>query len=443
LFVVFAVIATLFLLEALHLFFQITQALVHPADLADLGLHGVDGTNGLFDIGLGLPVGGIQGPQALDGFIAGPQKIAGLILNPVVRFGKSPDVLVYCTMIVGQLLQAGKQPLLVLHEITHFVAGHKNALERINKSRVITISHGVILPSLSENLYEKEPPTPGSAATSPIGRERVKARSFGRRVFAADPGVGGASIFYLVLRGTSDTLYAMYKRVLLKISGEQLAGSHGFGVDPAVGRYLAQECLKVTEVGCQLILVVGGGNLVRGAEIAGDGIRRVTADQMGMLSGLINAMALTDIFEDQELPTRCMSNIFATQVAESYSYRLAEKHLERGRVTIIAGGLGRPYFTHDTAAVSLALELSCDVVIKATKVDGVYDKDPVKFPDAKLYQTLDYQSALENDAIKVMDKAALGLAMEQKMKVIVLNAGKPGNLLKAVNGEAAGTIVSD
>jgi uridylate kinase len=245
------------------------------------------------------------------------------------------------------------------------------------------------------------------------------------------------------LRGTFGKLYAMYKRVLLKISGEQLAGKHEFGVDPEVGKYLAQECLKITEVGCQLVIVVGGGNMVRGAQIAGNGIKRVTADQMGMLAGLINAMALTDIFEDQELPTRCMSNIFATQVAESYSYRLAEKHLERGRVIIIAGGLGRPYFTHDTAGVSLGLELACDVVIKATKVDGVYNKDPLKFADAVRYKTLDYQSALENDAIKVMDKAALGLAMEQHMKVVVLNANEPGNLLKLVNGEAAGTVVSD
>jgi len=244
------------------------------------------------------------------------------------------------------------------------------------------------------------------------------------------------------MRGTSVTLYAMYKRVLLKISGEQLAGKHEFGVDPEFGKYLARECNKILEVGCQLILVVGGGNMVRGAEIAGNGIKRVTADQMGMLSGLINAMALTDIFEDQGVPTRCMSNIFATQVAESYSFRLAEKHLERGRVIIIAGGLGRPYFTHDTAAVSLALELGCDAVIKATKVDGVYNKDPVKFKDAKRFEKLDFQAALEDDAIKVMDKAALGLAMEQNMKVIVLNANEPDNLLKVANGEALGTIVS-
>jgi uridylate kinase len=233
----------------------------------------------------------------------------------------------------------------------------------------------------------------------------------------------------------------MYKRVLLKISGEQLAGKHGFGVDPEVAKYLARESKKVVDAGVQLIIVVGGGNLVRGANIAGNGIKRVTADQMGMLSGLINAMAVTDIFESEGVATRCMSNIFATQVAESYTFRLAEKHLERGRVVIIAGGLGRPYFTHDTAAVSLGLELDCDVVIKATKVDGVYDKDPAKHDDAKLFTTIDVQSALESNAIKVMDKAALGLALEQSMKLIVLNANQPDNLLKAVNGQPVGTFV--
>lgn len=243
--------------------------------------------------------------------------------------------------------------------------------------------------------------------------------------------------------GTSGKLYAMYKRVLLKISGEQLAGKHEFGVDPEVGRYLAHECEKIVASGCQLAIVVGGGNMVRGAELAGNGIKRVTADQMGMLSGLINAMALTDIFESEGVSTRCMSNIFATQVAESYSFRLAEKHLERERIIIIAGGLGRPYFTHDTAAVSLGLELDCDLVIKATKVDGVYDKDPKKYDDAVKFAELDYQSALENDAIKVMDKAALGLAMEQHMKVAVLNPTIPDNLVKAVQGENLGTIVSD
>ena len=236
----------------------------------------------------------------------------------------------------------------------------------------------------------------------------------------------------------------MYKRVLLKFSGEQLAGKHEFGIDPEVARYIAEEAKKVTEAGCQLVLVVGGGNLIRGAEVATStsGIKRVTADQMGMLSGLMNAMALTDIFESEGLKTRCMSNIYATQVAESYSFRLAEKHLQRGRVVIVAGGLGRPYFTHDSAAVSIGLELSCDVVLKATKVDGVYDKDPKKFPDAVKFDRLEYQEALESDAIKVMDKAALGLAMEQHMPVVVLDALTDDNILHAVLGKSIGTYIS-
>lgn len=234
----------------------------------------------------------------------------------------------------------------------------------------------------------------------------------------------------------------MYKRVLLKLSGEQLAGEHEFGVDPAVARYLAAEIKEAAKDGCQIALVVGGGNMVRGADLAGNGIKRVTADQMGMLSGLMNAMALTDIFEAEGISTRCVSNIYATQLAESYSFRLAEKHLQNGRVLIIAGGIGRPYFTHDTGAVSLALELSCDLVMKATKVDGVYDKDPAKHDDAVLYETLHYQQAVENDAIKVMDKAALGLAMEQGMPVVVFNGFKRGNLARLVAGEAIGTRVS-
>ncbi len=233
-----------------------------------------------------------------------------------------------------------------------------------------------------------------------------------------------------------------YKRVLLKFSGEQLSGKHDYGIDPAVARYIADECRKVTEAGCQLILVIGGGNLVRGAEVAGNGIRRVTADQMGMLSGLMNAMAMTDIFESEGVTTRCMSNIYVTQVAESYSYRLAEKHLERGRVIMVAGGMGRPYFTHDVAAVNIGLELGCDVVLKATKVDGVYDKDPAKHEDARRLDTLTFGESVKNDAIKVMDKAALGLAMEQNMPLVVFDALVPGNLLKLVQGEAIGTKIS-
>lgn len=233
-----------------------------------------------------------------------------------------------------------------------------------------------------------------------------------------------------------------HKRVLLKFSGEQLSGKHDYGIDPDMARYIAAEAKKVVEAGCDLILVIGGGNLVRGAEIAGNGIKRVTADQMGMLSGLMNAMAMTDIFESEGVATRCMSNIYVTQVAESYSYRLAEKHLERGRVIMIAGGMGRPYFTHDVAAVNLGLELGCDLVLKATKVDGVYDKDPAKHDDASRLDTVSFDEAVKNDAIKVMDKAALGLALEQNMPIVVFDALKPGNLVRICRGENIGTRIS-
>ncbi len=234
----------------------------------------------------------------------------------------------------------------------------------------------------------------------------------------------------------------MHRRVLLKISGEQLAGKHDFGVDPEIAHYYAAECAKVIDAGCQLVLIVGGGNMVRGAEVAGNGIKRVTADQMGMLAGLINAMALTDIFEHDGLATRCMSNLFVEQVSESYTFRHADKHLDRNRVLLVAGGLGRPYFTHDTVAVNVALELSCDVVLKATKVDGVYEKDPRKFPEARRFEKLSFQEAVSNKDIMVMDKAGLGLAMEHNMPVVVLDTMKPDNIVRAIRGEKIGTLIS-
>jgi uridylate kinase len=232
-----------------------------------------------------------------------------------------------------------------------------------------------------------------------------------------------------------------YKRVLLKLSGEQLAGKYDFGVDPEIAAFLAEEVKQAAATGCQMVLVVGGGNMVRGAEVAGHGIRRVTADQMGMLSGLINSMAMTDIFEAHGLPTRCLSMVNAELLAESYSYRLAEKHLESDRVVIVAGGMARPYFTHDTAAVSVGLELDCEVVLKATKVDGVYDKDPKKFTDAKLIRTMSLNEAVTNQAIAVMDKAALGLALEQQKSLIVFNPMEPGNIARVVAGQAIGTRI--
>lgn len=232
-----------------------------------------------------------------------------------------------------------------------------------------------------------------------------------------------------------------YKRILLKLSGEQLAGKYGFGVDPETAAFLAKEIKQVIDSGCQVVLIAGGGNMVRGAEVAGHGIRRVTADQMGMLSGLINSMALTDIFEAHDLPTRCLSNIYATQIAESYSYRLAEKHLQKGRVVIVAGGTARAYVTHDTAAVMFALELDCQVVLKATKFEGVFNKDPAKFQDATKLDRVSFQDALENNSIKVMDKAAIGLAAEQHKPIIVCDAFRGGTIAKIVAGETVGTLI--
>jgi len=233
-----------------------------------------------------------------------------------------------------------------------------------------------------------------------------------------------------------------HNRILLKLSGEQLAGEFESGIDPKLVAWLAQEVKKVSQSGCQVIIMVGGGNFVRGAQIAGHGIQRVTGDHMGMLATMINALALTDIFEAQEVETRCLSNIFAQQVAEPFVFRLANKHLQKHRVVVVAGGIGRPYLTTDTAAVSLALELDCDIVLKATKVDGVYTKDPAKFPDADRLEKISFQEAVENEEISVMDKAALGLAMEHKMPVIVFDAMKEDNLLRASRSEKIGTKIS-
>ena len=233
-----------------------------------------------------------------------------------------------------------------------------------------------------------------------------------------------------------------HNRILLKLSGEQLAGEFESGIDPKLVAWLAQEVKKVSQSGGQVIIMVGGGNFVRGAQIAGHGIQRVTGDHMGMLATMINALALTDIFEAQEVETRCLSNIFAEQVAEPFVFRLADKHLQKHRVVVVAGGIGRPYLTTDTAAVSLALELDCDIVLKATKVDGVYTKDPAKFPDAERLEKISFQEAVENEEISVMDKAALGLAMEHKMPVIVFDAMKEDNLLRASRSEQIGTKIS-
>jgi uridylate kinase len=233
-----------------------------------------------------------------------------------------------------------------------------------------------------------------------------------------------------------------YNRILLKLSGEQLAGKYDSGIDPSLAAWLAKEVKKVQKSGSEVVIMVGGGNFVRGAQTAGHGIKRVTADHMGMLATMVNALALTDIFENQGVKTRCLSNIFAEQVAEPFVHRLANKHLEKGRVVIVGGGIGRPYMTTDTGAVVLALELDCQVVLKATKVDGVYDKDPQQHQDAKKHSHVPFQHAIENAHIKVMDKAAMGLAMEQNMPIVIFDALKDDNILRVARGELVGTTIA-
>lgn len=234
-----------------------------------------------------------------------------------------------------------------------------------------------------------------------------------------------------------------YKRVLLKLSGEQLAGKYDGGLDAELCKWIGNEVEKVTNEGIQIVLMVGGGNYARGVQLAGHGIKRVTADHIGMLATMMNALALTDIFEAQGYAVRCLSSIFAEQVTEPFIHRLAEKHLEKGRIVIVAGGIGRPYLTTDTAAVSLALELGCEMVLKATKVDGVYDKDPVKFNDAKKMKFISFNQAVSDNAIKVMDKAAMGLAMEHNLPIVIFNAMEENSIVNVALGRSVGTKISE
>ncbi len=233
-----------------------------------------------------------------------------------------------------------------------------------------------------------------------------------------------------------------YNRVLLKISGEQLAGANESGIDPVFVATLADEIKHVVQAGVQVVIVVGGGNFIRGATFAGHGIDRVSADYMGMLSTVLNGMALSDMLEYAGMPTRLQTSIEMRQITEPFIRRRALRHLDKGRIVVVAGGIGKPYMTTDTAAVTYALELGCDVVMKATNVDGVYDKDPKKFDDAKLYKKIGLQETIENPEIKVMDKAALGLAYEQHKPVVVFNINSSGSMAKIVAGEDIGTLAS-
>ena len=232
-----------------------------------------------------------------------------------------------------------------------------------------------------------------------------------------------------------------YTRVLLKLSGEQLQGDKDGGFDAERVKWIAAQIKPVCETGTQVAIIVGGGNYARGAQLAGNGIAEVTAHNAGMLATIMNAIAVADVFNAEGVATRALSNIEVNQFIDQYTYRRAVSHLKKGRVVIIGGGTGRPFVTTDTAAVNLALELQCDAIIKTTKVDGVYDKDPMKFPDAKKYELLSYDDALANDEIQVMDKAALGMALDDKKTIIICDLLTDGNIARAAAGQSVGTKI--
>ena len=231
-----------------------------------------------------------------------------------------------------------------------------------------------------------------------------------------------------------------YKKILLKLSGEALMGDQEFGISSDVIASYAKQIKEIVDFGVEISIVIGGGNIFRGLSGAAQGVDRVTADHMGMLATVINSLALQNSIEKLGVPTRVQTAIEMPKVAEPFIKRRAQRHLEKGRVVIFGAGTGNPYFTTDTAAALRAIEMETDVVIKATKVDGIYDKDPVKYPDAKKYETVTYNEVLAKD-LKVMDATAISLCRENKLPIIVFNSLIEGNLKKVVMGEHIGTIV--
>jgi uridylate kinase len=232
-----------------------------------------------------------------------------------------------------------------------------------------------------------------------------------------------------------------YKRVLLKLSGEAFAGDRGYGIDPNFLEYITAEIKSLVDEGVQLAVVIGGGNIFRGITGLEIGIDRATGDYMGMLATVINALALQSALEKlRGIPTRVLSAIEMRQVAEPYIRRRAIRHLEKGRVVIFAAGTGNPFFSTDTAGALRAAEISAQLFIKATKVDGIYTDDPIKNPQAEFIDEISYLETI-NRGIRVMDHTALTLCMENKIPILVLNINKPGNLLKAVRGEKVGSLI--
>jgi uridylate kinase len=235
---------------------------------------------------------------------------------------------------------------------------------------------------------------------------------------------------------------AAYRRILLKLSGEALMGEQGFGIDERVVAQIADELREVHGTGVEIAIVIGGGNIIRGLAASHRGIDRVTGDYMGMLATLINALALQDALEKRGVTTRVQTAIEMREVAEPFIRRRALRHLEKGRVVIFAAGTGNPYFTTDSAAALRAAEINADVLLKATKVDGVYDADPAKDPTARRYDELTYQQVLEQN-LQVMDAAAISLARDNHNPIGVFDLFEPGNILRVVAGERVGSVVRD
>lgn len=232
-----------------------------------------------------------------------------------------------------------------------------------------------------------------------------------------------------------------YKRILLKLSGEILAGDKGMGIDPTIVKTLVAQIREVVQLGVQVAVVIGGGNIFRGVQGGGaQGIERVTGDYMGMLATAINALALQDRLEAEGVFTRVLSAIEMRQISEPYIRRRATRHLEKGRVVVFACGTGNPFFTTDTAASLRAMEMGAEVLLKGTKVDAVYDSDPVKNPEAKPYGTISFMDVLQQ-GLRVMDTAAISLCMDNHLPIVVFNIGVEGNLRRIVCGEPVGTLV--
>ncbi len=234
----------------------------------------------------------------------------------------------------------------------------------------------------------------------------------------------------------------VYRRILLKLSGEALMGSEAYGIDTVVLREIAEQISEVHKLGTQIALVIGGGNIFRGVSAASDGMDRSTADYMGMLATVMNALAMQDALERFGIATRVQSAIDMKEVAEPYIRRRALRHLEKGRIVIFAAGTGLPFFTTDTTAALRASEIGAEVLMKATKVDGVYEADPVKNPFAVRYERISFSEVLARN-LRVMDATAISLAREQKMRVIVFNLNVRGNIRKAVLGKPIGTVVEE